>query len=296
MAGPQPLAPRRPGAAAASRAWVRVSLAACVADRPLLAVEAVARQADPRPLHASHARRGDGRVRRRPHPADPPDWSGTCGLHADRYRSQRRERCPRYRSSGDLDSVGETVREAGTGSSPSAEPLAGPDAGCTALAWDVESMTNTRPDGDGGPRLTFAPVDGLPLLRLTQPTVPRCLTGAEEHRRPRRRSAPAARLVPPPSRNRAWWSGVLPADPSGPPRREVVQDDQVWLMVRRCGSAQRPVSEDQLEELGLLFKLRHDPRCHEARSDAAPVLTRRSVGTFTPVSMRLPFLFVAKRS
>ena len=76
---------------------------------------------------------------------------------------------------GDLDSVAETVREGGYRVVSVGQTPGWTGRRLHRLAWDVESMNTDLVVDPGlmemaGPRLHVAPVDGLPLLRLTQPT------------------------------------------------------------------------------------------------------------------------------
>ena len=198
--------PRRPRPATAGRAAVGLRAPSpgrpAVAARPLLVAEVAAPQAGPRPVHASHARRGDGRVRRGPHPADPArpaDRLGRAGsLHADRNRSPRRRRHPR--GSGRRrprlrrrDRPGGWVpgrlhrADARLDRAPAAPP------GLGRRGDEHGPGGRPGPHGDGGPAPARRPGRRASAPAAHPADVRRCLAGAEEHRRPGRRGAPAAR-------------------------------------------------------------------------------------------------------
>jgi exopolysaccharide biosynthesis polyprenyl glycosylphosphotransferase len=77
---------------------------------------------------------------------------------------------------GDLDSVAETVRTGGYGVVAIGRAPGWTPRRLHQLAWDLEGLGADLVVDPGlmevaGPRLHVAPVDGLPLLRLTQPTL-----------------------------------------------------------------------------------------------------------------------------
>ena len=175
--------PRRARAAGRLDAAVGVRLAADLRGvRPGLPVRAApvaAPPARPRPPAAAGARRRQRRGRRRPDPAHPP----RPALRLERRRASARRRAPAPTARphvegvpvvGDLSSVPGAVREAGyrvVAVAPS--PGWGPRR-LHELAWQLEGTNTELAVNPGlmeiaGPRLHITPVDGLPLVRLTQP-------------------------------------------------------------------------------------------------------------------------------
>jgi exopolysaccharide biosynthesis polyprenyl glycosylphosphotransferase len=169
---------------------------------------------------------------------------------------------------GDLDSVAENVREGGYRVVSVGQTPGWTGRRLHRLAWDVESMNTDLVVDPGlmemaGPRLHIAPVDGLPLLRLTQPTfdgVPRVLKNIVD-----RVGAAILLLVTAPLLLALALAVKCDGGPVFFRQTRVGRHGKPFKMIKfrsMCIDAEKRRAElmKANEGSGPLFKLRHDPR------------------------------------
>ena len=193
----------------------------------LLVAEVAAPQPGPRPVYASHARRGDGRsvedlilrTRRDPHTG----WDVRAACTPTGTGHNGAPDILGVPVVGDLDSVAETVRDGGYQVVSIGQTPGWTGRRLHRLAWDLEYDEHRAggrpgPDGDRGPAPARRPRRRAAAPAAHPADVRRRPAGAEEHRRPGRRGAPAGRLcaallVARPRRELRRRSRLLPADP-----------------------------------------------------------------------------------
>ena len=169
---------------------------------------------------------------------------------------------------GDLDSVAETVREGGYRVVSIGQTPGWTGRRLHRLAWDVEAMNTDLVVDPGlmemaGPRLHVAPVDGLPLLRLTQPTfdgVSRVLKNIVD-----RVGAALLLLATRPLLITLALAVKCDGGPVFFRQTRVGRHGKTFKMIKfrsMCVDAEKRKAEllKTNEGAGPLFKLRHDPR------------------------------------
>ncbi len=169
---------------------------------------------------------------------------------------------------GDLDSVAETVREGGYRVVSIGQTPGWTGRRLHRLAWDVESMNTDLVVDPGlmemaGPRLHVAPVDGLPLLRLTQPTydgVSRVLKNIVD-----RVGAAVLLLAAAPLLLTLALAVKCDGGPVFFRQTRVGRHGKTFKMIKfrsMCVDAEKRKAEllKANDGAGPLFKLRHDPR------------------------------------
>ena len=185
---------------------------------------------------------------------------------------------------GDLDAVAETVREGGYRVVSIGQTPGWTGRRLHRLAWDVEAMNTDLVVDPGlmemaGPRLHVAPVDGLPLLRLTQPTfdgVSRVLKNIVD-----RVGAALLLLAAAPLLLTLAVAVKCDGGPVFFRQTRVGRHGKTFKMIKfrsMCVDAEKRKAEllKANDGAGPLFKLRHDPRVTKLGAHAAPVLARRA--------------------